>query len=125
LIELWKAGINDVGGGVLFGLADPKFEVLGLMIHNEHLEEKYGVGFHTISFPRLRKAEGNDLNKFPYLVSDDMFKKIVAITRIAVPFTGIIMSTRESAEMRRELLRVWSFSNKCWFKHRRRWIQRT
>ncbi|PRR76591.1 2-iminoacetate synthase [Clostridium thermopalmarium DSM 5974] len=100
-----EGGINDVGGGVLFGLADPKFEVLGLMIHNEHLEEKYGVGFHTISFPRLRKAEGNDLNKFPYLVSDDMFKKIVAITRIAVPFTGIIMSTRESAEMRRELLR--------------------
>lgn len=100
-----EGGIDDVGGGVLFGLADPKFEVLALMLHNDHLEEKYGVGFHTISFPRIRKAEGMDLETFPHLVDDDMFKKIVAITRIAVPFTGIIMSTRESAEMRRELLR--------------------
>lgn len=100
-----EGGIDDVGGGVLFGLADPKFEVLALMLHNDHLEEKFGVGFHTISFPRLRKAEGMDLDTFPHLVDDDMFKKIVAITRIAVPFTGIIMSTRESAEMRRELLR--------------------
>lgn len=100
-----EGGIDDVGAGVLFGLADPKFEVLALMLHNEHLEEKFGVGFHTISFPRLRKAEGNDLKGYSHLVTDDMFKKIVAITRIAVPFTGIIMSTRESAEMRRELLR--------------------
>lgn len=100
-----EGGIDDVGGGVLFGLADPKFEVLALMLHNDHLEEKFGVGFHTISFPRLRKAEGMDLDTFPHLVDDDMFKKIVAITRIAVPFTGIIISTRESAEMRRELLR--------------------
>lgn len=100
-----EGGIDDVGGGVLFGLADPKFEVLALMFHNDHLEEKYGVGFHTISFPRIRKAEGMDLETFPHLVDDNMFKKIVAITRIAVPFTGIIMSTRESAEMRRELLR--------------------
>lgn len=100
-----EGGIDDVGGGVLFGLADPKFEVLALMLHNDHLEEKFGVGFHTISFPRLRKAEGMDLYTFPHLVDDDMFKKIVAITRIAVPFTGIIMSTRESAEMRRELLK--------------------
>ena len=100
-----EGGSEDVGAGVLFGLADPKFEVLALMLHNEHLEEKFGVGFHTISFPRLRKAEGNDLKGYSHLVTDDMFKKIVAITRIAVPFTGIIMSTRESAEMRRELLR--------------------
>ena len=77
-----EAGIDDVGGGVLFGLSDPKFEVLALMMHNEHLEEKFGVGFHTVSFPRLKKAKG-----------------------IAIPFTGIIMSTRESAEMRRELLK--------------------
>lgn len=100
-----EGGIDDVGGGVLFGLSDPKFEVLALMLHNDHLEENFGVGFHTISFPRLRKAEGMDLDTFPHLVDDDMFKKIVAITRIAVPFTGIIMSTRESAEMRRELLK--------------------
>ena len=100
-----EAGIDDVGAGVLFGLADPKFEVLGLMMHNRHLEEKYGVGFHTISMPRLKPASGVTLNEFPHLVSDEMFKKLVAIIRIAVPFTGIIMSTREEKEMRRELLR--------------------
>ncbi|MGL5346629.1 MAG: [FeFe] hydrogenase H-cluster radical SAM maturase HydG [Peptostreptococcaceae bacterium] len=100
-----EAGVDDVGAGVLFGLSNPKFEVLGLMMHNTHLEEKFGVGFHTISFPRLKKAEGMDLDNFPYLVDDFMFKKIVAITRLAVPYTGIIMSTRESASIRRELLK--------------------
>lgn len=100
-----EAGIDDVGGGVLFGLSDPKFEVLGLMMHNKHLEEKYGVGFHTISMPRLKPAAGVTLQEFPHLVDDEMFKKLVAIIRIAVPFTGIIMSTRETAEMRRELLK--------------------
>lgn len=100
-----EGGIDDVGGGVLLGLADYKFEVLGLMIHNEHLEEKFGVGFHTISVPRLKPAEGMDLKNFPHLVDDESFKKLVAIIRIAVPFTGIIMSTRESHEMRREVLR--------------------
>lgn len=100
-----EGGINDVGGGVLFGLADTKFEVLGLMIHNEHLEEKFGVGFHTISVPRIKKAQGMELDMFPHLVDDEMFKKIVAIIRIAVPFTGIILSTRESAEMRKEVIK--------------------
>ena len=100
-----EAGVDDVAAGVLFGLADPKFEVLGLMMHNEHLEEKYGVGFHTISFPRLKKAEGMSLEDFPNIVDDEMFKKIVAITRLAVPYTGIIMSTREEASMRDELLK--------------------
>lgn len=100
-----EAGIDDVGGGVLFGLSDPKFEVLGLMMHNKHLEEKYGVGFHTISMPRLKPASGVTLQEFPYLVDDEMFKKLVAIIRIAVPFTGIIMSTRETSEMRRELIK--------------------
>ena len=100
-----EAGIDDVGAGVLFGLSDPKFEVIGLMMHNRHLEEKYGVGFHTISMPRLKPASGVTLQEFPNLVDDEMFKKLVAIIRIAVPFTGIIMSTRETAEMRRELLR--------------------
>lgn len=100
-----EGGIDDVGGGVLFGLADPKFEVLGLMLHNEHLEEKFGVGFHTISVPRLKAAEGMRLEDFPHLVKDEEFKKIVAIIRLAVPFTGIILSTRESKEMRKELLR--------------------
>lgn len=100
-----EAGIEDVGGGVLFGLSDYKFEVLALMLHNEHLEEKYGVGFHTISVPRLKKAEGMNLTDFPNLVDDESFKKIVTVLRIAVPFTGIILSTRESAQMRRELIK--------------------
>ncbi|MDS0524464.1 [FeFe] hydrogenase H-cluster radical SAM maturase HydG [Clostridium sp. SHJSY1] len=100
-----EAGIDDVGAGVLFGLANPKFEVLGLMIHNEHLEEKYGVGFHTISVPRLRPAKGVSLKQFPHLVDDELFQKLVAIIRIAVPFTGMIISTREDADMRRKLLK--------------------
>ena len=99
-----EAGIDDVGAGVLFGLADPKFEVLGLMLHNEHLEKKYGVGFHTISVPRLRPAEGVSLETFPHLLDDDMFKKIVAIIRLAVPYTGMILSTREDEDMRKELI---------------------
>ena len=95
-----EAGIDDVGGGALFGLADPKFEVLGLMMHNAHLEEKFGI-----SVPRLRKAKGVTMDEFPHLLTDEMFKRIVAVLRIAVPFTGIILSTRETAEMRREVLR--------------------
>ena len=76
------------------------------MIHNAHLEEKYGVGFHTISVPRLRRRRGTT-RKFPSFLDDEMFKKVVAIIRIAVPFTGMIISTREDAEMRRDLLKVW------------------
>lgn len=98
------AGIEDVGGGVLFGLYDYKFEVLSLMLHNEHLEAKFGVGFHTISVPRLKKAKGMDLDLFPHMVSDEEFKKIVAIIRLAVPYTGIILSTRESQEIRKEVI---------------------
>ena len=100
-----EAGIDDVGGGALFGLADPKFEVLGLMMHNNYLEEKYGVGFHTISVPRLKKAGGVTLEDYPHLLSDEMFKRVVAILRIAVPYVGIILSTRETAKMRREVLK--------------------
>ena len=100
-----EAGIDDVGAGVLFGLADPSFEVLGLMMHNAHLEEKFGVGFHTISVPRLQPANGVSLENYPHLLDDKMFKKIVAILRIAVPFTGLILSTRETPEMRKELLK--------------------
>lgn len=99
-----EGGIDDVGGGVLFGLADYKFEILSLMLHNQHLEEKFGVGFHTISVPRLKKAEGMDLKEFPHLVDDETFKKIVAIIRIAVPYTGIILSTRETAAIRKEVI---------------------
>ena len=101
------AGIDDVGGGVLFGLCDnPFFEVLGLLLHNEHLEKKYNTGFHTISVPRLCQAKGMNIGDFPNLADDETFAKIVAIIRIAVPFTGMILSTRESHEMRKKLLQL-------------------
>ena len=100
-----EAGIEDVGAGVLFGLADPRYEALALMMHNDHLEQTYGVGFHTISMPRLKQAEGMSLADFPNLVDDETFRHLVAILRIAVPYTGIIMATRERAAMRDELLR--------------------
>ena len=97
------AGIDDVGVGVLFGLYDWKFEILALLQHVRHLENKFGVGPHTISVPRLEPASGSDISSSPpHAVTDLDFKKIVAILRLTVPYTGIIMSTRESAEMRRE-----------------------
>jgi 2-iminoacetate synthase len=101
-----EAGVDDVGGGVLFGLADPYFDVLGLMIHNEHLETQFKVGFHTISVPRICPATGMNIDDYPHLVDDDTFAKIVAIIRIAVPFTGMILSTRENHEMRKKLLQL-------------------
>lgn len=101
-----EAGIDDVGVGVLFGLYDYKYEVLAMFQHALHLEEKYGVGPHTISVPRLRPALGMQLEDFPYLVPDREFKKIIAILRLAVPYTGMILSTRERPEFRDELLEV-------------------
>lgn len=99
-----EAGIDDVGLGVLFGLYDYKFEVIGLLLHSLHLEERFGVGCHTISVPRLRPATGVCLSNFPYLVSDKDFKKLIAIIRLAVPYTGMILSTREPANFRDELI---------------------
>lgn len=99
-----EAGIDDVGLGVLFGLYDYKFEVLGLLLHSLHLEEEFGVGPHTISVPRLRPARGVNLKEFPHLVSDDDFKKLVAIIRLAVPYTGMILSTREKPGFRDEVI---------------------
>lgn len=97
-----EAGIDDVGMGVLFGLYDWRYEVLALMEHIAHLEDQFGVGCHTISVPRIEPALGSDFADHPpHAVSDEDFKKIVAILRLAVPYTGIIMSTRENAEMRR------------------------
>jgi 2-iminoacetate synthase len=97
------AGINDVGIGVLFGLHDWKFEILAMLQHIRHLEKEFGVGPHTISVPRLEPATGSAIaSQPPHAVSDDDFRKIVAILRLAVPYTGIIMSTRENAKMRRE-----------------------
>ena len=100
-----EAGIDDVGIGVLFGLFDWRFELLALMQHVEHLETAFGVGPHTISIPRLEPASGSDLATHPpHAVSDLDFRKLVAILRLAVPYTGLILSTRETAEVRRETL---------------------
>jgi 2-iminoacetate synthase len=97
-----QAGIDDFGIGVLFGLYDWKFEMLAMQQHIQHMEETYGVGPHTISVPRLEPALGSQIASHPLSpVSDDDFKKIVAILRLAVPYTGLIMSTRENAETRR------------------------
>jgi 2-iminoacetate synthase len=96
-----EAGIDDVGLGVLFGLYDYRFEVLALLHHARHLEEKFGVGPHTISVPRWRPALGVAYRPL-HPVSDEAFKKLVAILRLAVPYTGMIISTRESVEMRTE-----------------------
>lgn len=99
-----EGGIDDVGMGVLFGLYDYRFEVVALMFGISHLEEKFGVGPHTISFPRMREAEGVNLDTFPYLVNDHQFKKIVAVLRLAVPYTGMILSTREKPDYRDEVI---------------------
>ena len=98
-----EAGIDDVGIGALFGLYNWKFEVLGLMSHVLHLEEKYGVGPHTISFPRLTEATGIVRHE-DYTVKDEELKRIIAILRLAVPYTGLILTARESAKMRRECM---------------------
>lgn len=102
-----EAGIDDVGMGVLFGLYDWRFEVLSLMQHIRHLEESFGVGPHTISFPRMEPAVGSDIaSRPPYAVTDADFIKLIAIMRLAVPYTGMIMSTRETAEVRRQTFAV-------------------
>ena len=100
-----EAGIDDVGLGVLFGLVDYRFEVLALMEHAAHLEAVFGCGPHTVSVPRIEPAEGSKLSQsVPNPVSDEDFKKIIAIIRIAMPYTGIILSTRENDAIRNELI---------------------
>jgi 2-iminoacetate synthase len=102
-----EAGIDDVGMGVLFGLYDWRFEVLAVMQHIRHLEETFGVGPHTLSFPRIEPAVGSDIaSRPPHAVSDAEFMKLIAIMRLAVPYTGMIMSTRETAEVRRKTFEV-------------------
>lgn len=100
------AGIDDVGIGVLFGLDNYKYDFTGLLMHKEHLEQVFGVGPHTISLPRVRPADDIDTNDFDNGLSDDVFEKLVAILRIAVPYTGLIISTRESVSVRDRLLKV-------------------
>ena len=101
-----EGGIDDVGIGPLYGLYDFRYETVALLMHAEHLEAVVGVGPHTISVPRLLPAEGIDLKNFPHLVNDADFKKLVAVIRLAVPYTGMILSTRERASFRNELLNV-------------------
>ena len=101
-----EAGIDDVGLGVLFGLEGYRYEFAGLLMHAEHLEAVFGVGPHTISVPRIRPAEDIDPDTFDNGVPDDMFEKIVACIRIAVPYTGMIISTRESQACRERLLEL-------------------
>ncbi|MFA6548847.1 MAG: [FeFe] hydrogenase H-cluster radical SAM maturase HydG [Candidatus Margulisiibacteriota bacterium] len=99
-----EAGIKDIGLGVLFGLHDYKFEVLALLSHAQELEKKFGCGPHTISVPRIEPAHNTPLSYNPPApVSDNAFKQIVAILRLAVPYTGLILSTRESAKLRNEV----------------------
>lgn len=100
------AGIDDVGMGVLYGLYEHKYDTIALLMHAEHLDKETGVGPHTLSVPRLRPAEGVDTNKYPHMLKDEEFKKLVAILRITVPYTGIILSTREEANFREEVLSV-------------------
>lgn len=100
-----EGGIDDVGCGVLFGLNLYKYDFVGLLMHAEHLEAVHGVGPHTISVPRLRNADDIDASDFKNGISDELFQKIVAILRIAVPYTGLIVSTRESQKSREMVIK--------------------
>jgi len=99
-----EAGLDDVGIGALFGLYDWKFEVMAMVRHTNHLEACYNVGPHTISFPRLQAASHLDIDG-KYIVTDEQFTRLVAILRLAVPYTGLICTAREKNTVRREVLR--------------------
>jgi 2-iminoacetate synthase len=103
LNRAFEAGIDDVGLGVLFGLYDWRFEVLAMVRHALYLQERFNVGPHTLSFPRLRPAHGVEFDE-QYFTTDDEFKRIIAILRLAVPYTGLILTARENPELRRELM---------------------
>jgi 2-iminoacetate synthase len=101
-----QAGIDDVSIGVLFGLESYKYEFTALLMHAEHLEAEFGVGPHAISIPRIRTADGIDPDTFGSGIDDEIFAKITAVLRIAVPYAGLIVSTRESAQCREQLLKL-------------------
>ena len=101
-----EGGIDDVGIGVLFGLELYRYEFVGLLMHAEHLEAVHGVGPHTISVPRVRRADDIDPDSFDNGIDDDIFAKLVACIRIAVPYTGMIISTRESQQCRERVLHL-------------------
>lgn len=102
----FAGGIDDLGIGVLFGLERYKYDFTGLLMHAEHLEAHHGVGPHTISVPRICPADDIDKNAFDNSISDDIFEKIVMVIRIAVPYTGMIISTRESVKVRERVLKL-------------------
>ena len=99
-----EGGIDDVGLGVLFGLESYRYEFAGILMHAEHLEAVHGVGPHTISVPRVKKADDIDPSAFDNGISDEMFEKIIALIRVAVPYTGMIISTREGQQVREKAL---------------------
>ena len=99
-----EGGCDDVGVGVLFGLGGYRYELAALLMHAEHLEARFGVGPHTISMPRICPADDVSLDSFPDALPDAIFRKLVAVLRVSVPYTGMIISTRESARMREQLL---------------------
>ena len=101
-----QGGIDDVGIGVLFGLERYMYDFIGLLMHAEHLEAKYGCGPHTISVPRICPADDINPDEFANVISDEIFEHIVAVLRIAVPYTGMIVSTRESAKVRAKVLQL-------------------
>ena len=101
-----EGGIDDVGLGVLFGLELYKYEFAGLLMHAEHLEAVHGVGPHTISVPRIKRADDIDPDVFDNGISDDIFAKLCALIRVAVPYTGMIISTRESQQVREKVIRL-------------------
>ena len=101
-----EAGIDDVGLGVLFGLNTYKYDFIGLLMHAEHLEATFGVGPHTISVPRIKRADDIDPSTFDNGISDEIFLKLCALIRVAVPYTGMIISTRESQEVRAAALQL-------------------
>ena len=101
-----QGGIDDVGIGVLFGLDTWRYDLVGLLMHAEHLEARFGVGPHTISVPRICPADDIDTRDFPNAVPDDIFCRIVAVIRLAVPYTGMIISTRESEKVRAKVLEL-------------------
>ena len=103
LSRAFEGGCDDVGIGALFGLYDWKFDTLGLVAHSLFLQKTYGVGPHTISFPRLQPASGIDMDE-QYFTTDEQFKRLIAILRLAVPYTGLILTAREKAKLRSELM---------------------
>ncbi|MGH4137930.1 [FeFe] hydrogenase H-cluster radical SAM maturase HydG [Clostridium sp.] len=101
------AGVDDVAIGALFGIYDWRFEVMGLLYHTADLEKRFGIGPHTISFPRMTPAAGSDLSRnSKYAVSDEDFKKLVTVLRLSVPYTGLIITAREDAEIKKEVIQI-------------------